>query len=285
MRRQVSKAHRERTAGLAALVAVVSLVSLIGPGATMSASAEEGLQRRRPGHADEERPKPLVPAVRRDPAPTLVPLPDRWRIVEAIGVNQHWWDPYNQSTWKADRPIFGDDWFLDIGVISDFLVEPRRLPLPIGDQATDGSGRSDIFAKGDQVIVAETVLLELALVQGNTTFRPPDWEFRFVGAANINHVDGSVRGILEVDPEEGTTRTDGHLAIQELFVDRHLGNWNDDYDFVSLRVGIQEFISDYRGFLYEDASPACGCSATRGATVCNTTSLGSAAWRRTPTRG
>ena len=42
------------------------------------------------------------------------------------------------------------------------------------------------------------------------------------------------------------------VGIQEAFVDVHLRNVSDRYDFDSVRVGIQPFISDFRGFLFQD---------------------------------
>jgi hypothetical protein len=40
--------------------------------------------------------------------------------------------------------------------------------------------------------------------------------------------------------------------VQELFVDYHLRNTSDRYDFDSIRVGIQPFQADFRGFLFND---------------------------------
>jgi hypothetical protein len=35
-----------------------------------------------------------------------IPLPDRWRIIETLGIaRERWFDPYNQNTYKGDRPI------------------------------------------------------------------------------------------------------------------------------------------------------------------------------------
>ena len=57
---------------------------------------------------------------------------------------------------------------------------------------------------------------------------------------------------VNVDPREGTTRDDHHVGIQAAFVDKHLRNVSDNYDFDSFRVGIQPFSSDFRGFLFQD---------------------------------
>jgi len=40
--------------------------------------------------------------------------------------------------------------------------------------------------------------------------------------------------------------------VQEAFADVHLRNVSDRYDFESVRVGIQPFISDFRGFVFND---------------------------------
>ncbi|HQY48516.1 MAG TPA: hypothetical protein PLE38_16250, partial [Usitatibacteraceae bacterium] len=57
---------------------------------------------------------------------------------------------------------------------------------------------------------------------------------------------------LRVDPRAGTKRTDDHAGVQELFADVHLRNVSVRYDFDSVRVGIQPFISDFRGFVFQD---------------------------------
>ena len=42
------------------------------------------------------------------PQPNLpsefIPVPDRWRLVDNLGVTVNFWDPCNQNTLKADRP-------------------------------------------------------------------------------------------------------------------------------------------------------------------------------------
>jgi len=57
---------------------------------------------------------------------------------------------------------------------------------------------------------------------------------------------------LHIDPSDGDDRDDQHFAVQELLVDKHLRNVSDRYDFDSIRVGIQPFNADFRGFLFRD---------------------------------
>jgi hypothetical protein len=58
---------------------------------------------------------------------------------------------------------------------------------------------------------------------------------------------------LNVDTTANTRRTDSFVGIQALFVDKHLRNVSDRYDFDSIRIGIQPITADFRGFLFQDS--------------------------------
>ncbi len=214
--------------------------------------------RRRPGHPVEIRvDEPDQNPDRIEPAPVdqvgeFVPLPDRWRIMQGLGFKYPWYDPYNQNVWKGDIPIHGEDWFLSLVGIADTIIEPRSIPTPVGATGTDSPGSNDIFAGIDQTIFAQTFLAGIVYFKGDTTFRPPDWEYRATLGFQYNRVDVDDLRILQVDPRLGTDRNDYFVAVQELFVDRHLRNVSDRYDFDAFRFGIQPFSSDFRGFLFQD---------------------------------
>ena len=56
------------------------------------------------------------------------PIPDRWRLLNNLGlVPQRWYDPYNQNTYKADKPIRHGDEFINLAVTADTVYEYRRL--------------------------------------------------------------------------------------------------------------------------------------------------------------
>ncbi len=221
-------------------------------------SVEPVYQRRRPDErvsaGEVQRSRNAVSVV---PRPSIddyvdsVPIPDRWRIVDALGYAQNLWDPYNRNVLKADKPIHGE-WFFNIGVISDTVYEKRDVPTPIGSSSTNRPGGLDLFGSDDQWLINQNLALEFAYLKGDTVFRPPDYEFRFTPVINYNYVQlDEVQGI-NVRPERGTTRRDHFVGIQGLFVDKHLRNVSDRFDFDSIRVGIQPFSSDFRGFLFQD---------------------------------
>jgi hypothetical protein len=211
-------------------------------------------ERRRPG--EEARPLPEIdpsavsPPERNIPRETF-PVPDRWRLVEAIGVNERWWDPYNQNTLKADRPLF-DDWFVSLAVISDTVFELRGIPTPVGPQGGVSGGAIDLFGQIDQQIFNQNLITSVAFIKGDTAFKPPDWEIRVTPVFNYNRVTVGENRALRIDPSLGTKRTDGHIALQEAFVDYHIRNVSERFDFDSIRVGIQPVTLDFRGFLFQD---------------------------------
>ena len=185
------------------------------------------------------------------------PIPDRWRIVRAVGVESNLWDPYNgQNVLKGDVPAWGKDWFYSIIAISDTIAEPRRFPIPVGVSTTARSDSLDTIGLGDTTILAQTFIIENVVYKGNTTFKPPDWEFRFTPAFQINKVHADEVMVLDIAPNDGgrdgRRRKDTFMGVQALFIDKHLSNIGERYDFDSIRFGIQPFSSDWRGFLFQD---------------------------------
>jgi len=193
-----------------------------------------------------------------------LPVPDRWRLIETLGVvKERWFDPYHQNTYKGDRaidrskvkwlPIKGDDWFIVANAVSDTVFEPRTFPFPVGVQTTERPGSLDVFGKDRSFVFAQTFIAGAALIKGSTAFKPPDIEYRVTLAYQANYVDVPERRVLDVRPSKASHRYDSFLGVQELFVDKHLGNTSDRYDFYSIRLGIQPFQSDFRGFLFNDS--------------------------------
>lgn len=251
--------------------------------------ADEALidDRRRPG-IEKKLPDRVTqdnPGAVRAPAPEAFPtdefpVPDRWRIVTSLcptkngdksiyslypnlsNVCRSKLDPYHQNILKGDRPLpegkrpgflKEDDWFFVANVISDTVVEPRSFPTPVGVQTTSRPDSLDVFGRADSLVLAQTIIAGVALIKGETTYKPPAIEYRLTLAAQVNHVDVNERRILFVEPSRPTQRTDHFVGIQEAFIDYHLGAYDTSrYDFISLRAGIQPMQADFRGFLFQD---------------------------------
>ncbi|MEA3043944.1 MAG: hypothetical protein QOH47_1782 [Sphingomonadales bacterium] len=249
--------------------------------------SEESLinDRRRPGVPQHDLPdavNQINPGAIRQPPPEAFPadhiaIPDRWRLAETLGlVRDRWWDPYNQNTLKGDRPIcepadesearrnslgcrvhgllglHESDWFFVASAISDTVIEPRTFPIPVGVQTTQRPGSLDVFGDNRSLVLSQTFIASFALIKGNTAFVPPHIEYRLTLAFNTSFVDVNERRILFVQPSRGTHRTDVAVGVQEAFIDYHIRNVSDRFDFDSVRVGIQPFQFDFRGFLFQD---------------------------------
>jgi hypothetical protein len=226
--------------------------------------------RRRPGY-NQQLPDKVeqenIGAVRPPPPEAFpadqIPVPDRWRLIQSLGlVKERWFDPYHQNTYKGDRPINRkkvpwlpikeDDWFFVASAVSDTVVEPRTFPIPVGVQTTERPRSLDVFGKDTSQVYSQTFIIGAALIKGLTAYKPPDIEYRVTLAYNMNYVNVPERRVLFVEPSKPSDRFDHFLGVQELFIDYHLRNVSDRYDFDSVRVGIQPFQSDFRGFLFND---------------------------------
>ncbi len=181
-----------------------------------------------------------------------IPVPDRWRLVDSLGYTEHWWDPYNRNTLKGDKPLHGE-WFFSTTITSDTVYESRKVPTPVGATSTSNGNGVSIYGDSQQDFFAENLALEFVYYKGNTTFRPPDYEFRFIPVINYNRLElQEIQGVSP-KPSQGVERTDQHIGIQGAFFDKHLRNVSVNYDFDSLRIGIQPFTADFRGFLFQDS--------------------------------
>ncbi|HAR31533.1 MAG TPA: hypothetical protein DCR65_08400 [Gammaproteobacteria bacterium] len=193
-----------------------------------------------------------IPRPRTEDFATSLPVPDRWRILSSLGPPQKWYDPYNQNPLKADFPIH-DEWFFNLTATSDTIIETREVPTPVGLQSTRAAGSNDVFGGYEQAALVQNVALEFVYYEGDTVFRPVDWEFRFTPVFNMNYTEVDEILAVDADPGTGQERQRTDVGVQSLFVDKHLWNVSDNYDFDSIRLGIQPFSSDFRGFLFQDS--------------------------------
>ncbi|MEX1663896.1 hypothetical protein [Zhongshania arctica] len=195
--------------------------------------------------------KPSIPVPSLKDYSPAIAIPDRWRIVESLGYENNWYDPYNRNTLKADTPIH-DDWFFNLSIIADTVFEYRDVPTPVGLQSSANAGDLDLYGGSKQSQFIENLAVELVYYKGDTVFRPPDYEFRFTPVFNYNATKLEEILGVDVNPAQGKTRYQDFAGVQAAFVDVHLRNVSDNYDFDSIRFGIQPFNADFRGFLFQE---------------------------------
>ncbi|MBA3963785.1 MAG: hypothetical protein H0X40_18050 [Chthoniobacterales bacterium] len=164
------------------------------------------------------------------------------------------WHPYLQSTLKGDAPIIGQDIFLNL-TVSDFLqTEFRTLPTPSG-VASARPNSSEFFGRSEQFSLSNDFSIAVDLFKGETAFKPVEWALHILGIYNSNYTDVQETNVLDPDPRlKNTTRFKDFYALQEAFAEIHIHDLSDNYDFISSRFGIQPFVSDFRGFIFNDSN-------------------------------
>lgn len=208
----------------------------------------------------EPQPQPLPPAEK-----VFILVPDRWNIAwpewdrygqegEFPYTTGRWWDPFNRNKLKGDYPILGQRTFFSFTAVSDTFFDGRRLPVPSNVSAAR-PGSEEFFGRGAQAFLTQNFRFSFDLFHGDTAFRPFDWRLRVTPAVNINYLNTRELGIVNIDVREGTNRTDAHFGLQEAFFETKLRDLSPNFDFLSVRAGIQLFSSDFRGFLFVEEQP------------------------------
>lgn len=198
------------------------------------------LTRQRPGEGVPDRLQAPECDPTRLPTPTTSPLSgsipvNRWRIIDSLGLPDNRLDPYaTNNPFKGDRPIWGADGFSVLTATSTSLFESRRVP-------TTPNTTTGLLDGHGQFFTSQTATVDAVLYRGDTIFRPPDYQVRITPTFNYSST------------RTGTTNTTTtSVGAQALFFEKHLRDVSAQYDFDSIRIGIQPITSDFRGFVFAD---------------------------------
>jgi Carboxypeptidase regulatory-like domain len=212
----------------------------------------------------------LAPDVLPPAADVFIAMPNRWALEqpdyrrypaqsESIYVRPRRYDPFNRNRFKGDEPIWpevlGQQVFFDFTGSAETFLDGRRVPTPSGVSAAQ-PGSAQFFGRGEQFFLDQTLRFSFDLFHGDASFKPVDWRIRITPEVSLNYLDVQELGIVSPDVRRGTTRFDSHIGLQEAFAEVKLHDLSPNYDFVSVRAGIQEFNADFRGFLFVDEQPA-----------------------------
>src|SRR5438105_5234235 len=163
-----------------------------------------------------------------------------------------WYDPYNQSWLKGDYPIIGNKVFMILSAVSSTTTELSRTPKP-SDVSSARPGSAECFGKPEALAVNQIFQFTFELFHGDSTYRPRDWAIKISPTFSLpNYLNARETGVVNIDVRRGTNRTDTQFSLEEAFAEVKLTDVNENFDFVSARVGIQPFVSDFRGFIFSD---------------------------------
>ena len=163
-------------------------------------------------------------------------------------VSGHWWDPYNRNKLKGDYPILGNRTFFVFTGVSDSLLEGRNLPVPA---ASAPSARS---ASGSSVAAASIVPVTSLRASFDRVPRRHGVQADRLARPRAPADQRQLREPVGVQPPSTRTSAQEHAPrssrrLQEAFAEKKLFDIGSNYDFLSVRAGIQEFSTDFRGFM------------------------------------
>ena len=89
-------------------------------------------------------------------------------------------------------------------------------------------------------------------------FKPVEWAMRFLGVYNTNYIAVQEANVLDPDPRgpdrNRTVRQKDFYSLQEAFAEIHLRDLSITTISFPLALGIQPFVSDFRGFIFNDSN-------------------------------
>jgi hypothetical protein len=200
----------------------------------------------------------------------FVPMEDRWRIGlpawdrygrghplldEYPYVQGAWYDPYHQNVLKGDYPILGQHNFLNVTATENLILEGRQVPTPNTPfESTPDPNSEEFFGDPDQFFLNNNLILSVDWIHGDGAFKPADWRIKLTQIFNINHLVADELAVVNPDVRRGTARGRFDYAFEEWFFETKLSDLSPDYDFLSVRGGSQQFVSDFRGFIFADTN-------------------------------
>ena len=170
---------------------------------------------------------------------------------------------------KGDVPIIGQNIFLDLTASAETVTEFKRLPTASGVSGAV-PGEYEFYGESEQLSIQNYLALSVNLFQGETVFRPVDWAVKIEPVFNVNYLEAQETGIVSPSPTgviggnsapppnngyvqnpgdigsllngqtgpansyratQSTQRTETYLALQQAFVEFHLRDLSDNYDF------------------------------------------------------
>jgi hypothetical protein len=202
----------------------------------------------------------------------FVPVEDRWRLGmpswDRYGKGHPllddypydlgtFWNPYQLNVLKGDYPILGQHTFFNFTADEIYTIEGRQVPTGTTPfESTARAGQIEFFGSPNQLVNNQFLFLSFDLFHGDASFKPVDWRVVITPAINFNQLNVDELAVVNPDVRKGTQRQRIFTTLQEYFFEYKIADLSPNYDFVSVRVGSQPFVSDFRGFLFSDVNRA-----------------------------
>ncbi len=212
---------------------------------------------------------------RRKPTPEdadFMVIQDRWRVgvpEDPRFTNGNIFNPYRQNVLKGDYPIIGNNIFMNFDLVLEGVFKAAQLP--IGQAVSSANpGSFEFFGRGRNDSIDGIMVFSFDVFKGDASFKPVDWRFKVTGIGNFNFDNFRENQAANIDVRERISRQKNFIAAEEAFVEYRLGDTtkifpflrgrgsqggrSPEFDTSSIRLGVQQFTSDFRGFIFSDSN-------------------------------
>jgi hypothetical protein len=212
---------------------------------------------------------------RRKPAPEdadFMVIQDRWRVgipEDPRFTKGNIFNPYRQNVLKGDYPIIGNDIFMNFDLALEGVFRASQLPTGAA-VSSNNPGSFEFFGRGRQDDIEGIMMFSFDVFKGDASFKPVDWRFKVTGIGNMNFANARENQVININVNERVSRQKNFVAAEEAFVEYRLGDTTQifpflrgrgsrggrspEFDTSSIRVGVQQFTSDFRGFIFSDSN-------------------------------
>jgi hypothetical protein len=199
-------------------------------------------------------------------------IQDRWRVgipEDPRFTNGNIFNPYRQNVLKGDYPIIGNNIFMNFDLALEGVFKVAQLP--VGQAVSSNLPNSfEFFGRGRQDSIDGIMMFSFDMFKGDASFKPVDWRFKVTGLGNFNFDNARENQVINADVRERISRQKNFVAAENVFVEYRLGDTtkifpflrgrgskggrSPEFDTTSIRLGVQQFTSDFRGFIFSDSN-------------------------------
>jgi hypothetical protein len=256
---------------------VKKMIGVLEAGPQSPQPVSTGTDDRRPVLVSEDEPLGAAGKSkdRRKPTPEdadFMVIQDRWRVgipEDPRFTKGNIFNPYRQNVLKGDYPIIGNDIFMNFDLVLEGIFKVAQLPTGAAVSSAN-PGSFEFFGRGRQDAIDGLMVFSFDVFKGDASFKPVDWRFKVTGIGNFNFDNARENQLINIDVRERVSRQKNFVAAEEAFVEYRLGDTtkifpflrgrgsqggrSPEFDTSSIRVGVQQFTSDFRGFIFSDSN-------------------------------
>jgi hypothetical protein len=153
---------------------------------------------------------------------------------------------------RGGTPVLGDDVFLSLSAALHAGAELRALPVASGLAAVEPDS-SEYFGRGREVFALPRAAVSASVWKAGRPSGPRAWAFKATGVYAAQYLSADENAPISPDPRRGTSRERQRVGLEEAYGEVELLPLGAA-GFVSLRAGMQPFLSDPQGHVFADTN-------------------------------